>query len=104
MYAGLTYNKPLSGILALSTYLPLHKTFKDQMHEANLSTPVLMCHGEADLVVPYQYGKMSYELLKSAHKDITLKSYPGMGHTSSLPEIFDIIQYLSQRLNEPINK
>lgn len=28
LYAGLTYDKPLSGILALSTYLPLHKKFE----------------------------------------------------------------------------
>jgi predicted esterase len=28
LYSGLTYDKPLSGILALSTYLPLHKTFE----------------------------------------------------------------------------
>lgn len=74
------------------------------MKKANLSTPILMCHGEADEIVPFLYGKMSYELIKTVHTNISLKSYPGMGHTSSMAEMFDIMMYLSQRLNEPIAK
>jgi predicted esterase len=72
------------------------------MNKANANTPILMCHGEADQVVPFLYGKMSHELISKVHSNITLKSYPGMGHTSSMAEIFDIMTFLSQRLNEPI--
>lgn len=57
LYSGLTYPSPLSGILALSTYLPLHKTFTQEMSKANLNTPVLMCHGEKDTIVPFLFGR-----------------------------------------------
>lgn len=100
LYSGLTYPKPLAGILALSTYLPLSKTFPAVMSEANKNTPILMCHGEQDKVVDYKYGQMSYELIKTMHNNIVLKSYPNMGHTGSVEEMFDIMAFLAQRLHE----
>lgn len=49
LYAGLSYPKPLAGILALSCWLPLHKKFTP--HDANLGTPILQCHGRQDPLV-----------------------------------------------------
>jgi lysophospholipase-2 len=100
LYAGLTYNRPLSGILALSTYLVLHKIIK--MAPENLKTPILMCHGEADNVVPFKFGKMSYEHIKKSHDKIEFKSYKDMEHDSSLEEMIDIISFVSERLAEPV--
>ena len=44
-------DKPLAGILSLSTWLPRFVTPSD----TGKATPVLMCHGDADNVVLYRY-------------------------------------------------
>lgn len=94
LYSGLTLPKKLAGILALSTYLPLHATFPTVLAKENLETPILICHGEKDEIVKYEWGKRSYELIKGAHKNITFKSYPNMGHSSCPQQIFDIMGFL----------
>jgi len=94
LYSGLTFKKRLAGILAISTYLPLHTTFPTVFAEENARTPILMCHGEQDEVVKYEWGKRSYEVIKGFHKNITFKSYKGMGHSSCPQEMFDIMGFL----------
>lgn len=59
-----------------------------------------MCHGEEDNVVPYMYGKQSYELLKTLHNNINLKSYKDMGHTANFLEIMDIVAFMNSVLNQ----
>lgn len=70
IYAGLTYKKPLAGILALSTYLPLHKHFPEALTDANKNTPLLMCHGERDEVVKYEWAQKSHHILNKCHNSI----------------------------------
>ena len=50
LYSGLTYSKPLAGILALSCWLPLHEKLS-WAGSPNVNTPVLQCHGDADHIV-----------------------------------------------------
>ena len=38
--------------------------------------------GNADPVVSYKFGKMTYEALKTFYKDITFETYSNMGHSS----------------------
>lgn len=40
----------LAGVIGLSTYLPL-RAEQPVLSDANKQTPVLMCHGSADMVV-----------------------------------------------------
>eukprot|EP01112_Ceratiomyxa_fruticulosa_P015483 TRINITY_DN4551_c0_g2_i1.p1 TRINITY_DN4551_c0_g2~~TRINITY_DN4551_c0_g2_i1.p1 ORF type:complete len:223 (-),score=39.21 TRINITY_DN4551_c0_g2_i1:97-765(-) len=100
LYSGLTFDKPLAGILALSTYLPLHKNFPKVINEANRNTKLLMCHGEDDEVVKFAHGKKTYEHLKPHLGSIELKSYKGMGHSSCPQEMMDILAFLGQVLAE----
>eukprot|EP00026_Physarum_polycephalum_P012116 Phypoly_transcript_12390.p1 GENE.Phypoly_transcript_12390~~Phypoly_transcript_12390.p1 ORF type:complete len:214 (+),score=27.51 Phypoly_transcript_12390:95-736(+) len=74
LYSALTFNKPLAGVAALSTYLPLSKTFPEAIAAENVNTPILMCHGEKDDIVKFEWGKMSYELLQRGHKSIFIKT------------------------------
>ena len=46
--------------------------------------PTLQCHGTADPLLPYQLGQLTHEFLKTRVNDPEFKSYPGMGHSSSL--------------------
>jgi len=95
LYSGLTYKKPLAGILALSTYLPLHKHFPKELSEENVNTPILMCHGRQDTVVKYEWAQRSHNILKERHKNIEFKTYEHMGHASSPQEMTDILGFLA---------
>jgi predicted esterase len=44
MYTALTLEKRLGGLLVLSSWLPLHKSFPQAM-KWHSGTPVLQCHG-----------------------------------------------------------
>lgn len=80
LFAGLTAKTKLAGIVGLSSYLPLDAKFPDFVKENdhNHQTPVLMCHGGEDQVVPTSFGKLSYEMLKKQGFDVTMKLYPSV--------------------------
>eukprot|EP00123_Amoebidium_parasiticum_P000384 comp10940_c0_seq1/m.5517 comp10940_c0_seq1/g.5517 ORF comp10940_c0_seq1/g.5517 comp10940_c0_seq1/m.5517 type:complete len:218 (-) comp10940_c0_seq1:208-861(-) len=98
LYAGLTFGQPLGGLTALSTWVPLRSEWPAIMNEANKKTPIFMAHGNADQVVPYQWGKMSAEKLKEFGLDITFKTYPGMGHSACDEEIEDLQEFVTKIL------
>lgn len=78
LLAGLTCTSKLGGIVGLSSWLLLSKTFADLVKptDANRQTPVMMFHGDADPIVPFQRGKLSADLLKELGYDVTFKTYP----------------------------
>lgn len=78
LFTGLTAKFKLAGIVSLSGYLPLESKLDDLLKENdhNHQTPILMCHGDEDGVVPTNLGKMSYESLKNRGFDVTMKIYP----------------------------
>eukprot|EP01027_Heterolobosea_sp_BB2_P024493 GEZU01036901.1.p1 GENE.GEZU01036901.1~~GEZU01036901.1.p1 ORF type:complete len:254 (-),score=54.32 GEZU01036901.1:43-804(-) len=99
LYSGLTYQRgPLAGILGASTYLPLHKTFPAAMSDQILDTPLLMCHGNADFIVPYAYGQLSHMRIKAKHRNAEFKTYPGLGHDSNPQELADILEFFKRVL------
>lgn len=98
LHTGLRYPRPLAGILALSTYLPLRATLAQEAAPENRSTPILMCHGTHDGVLPYAYGKASCEALSALGFPVEWRSYP-MEHQVSMPEIRDISAWLQARLS-----
>ena len=51
LYSGLSYGKPLGGILALSCWIPLHEKLSFTSNNSNLNTPILQCHGDMDQIV-----------------------------------------------------
>lgn len=53
LYSGLTYSKPLAGILAFSCWIPMHEKLSFS-GLANLNTPVLQCHGDEDAIVSFK--------------------------------------------------
>ncbi|KAI6089643.1 Phospholipase/carboxylesterase [Hypoxylon rubiginosum] len=106
LFSGLTSKVKLGGIVALSCYLPLDAKFGDFLKENdhNRKTPILMCHGDQDQVVPYNFGKMSYENLKGQGFDVTMKIYPGMAHSADLEELNEIEAFLTARLPREADK
>ncbi|HXV40710.1 MAG TPA: alpha/beta hydrolase-fold protein [Steroidobacteraceae bacterium] len=97
LHAGLRHPEPLAGILALSTYLPLQATLTGELAEANRATPILMCHGIYDPVLPAQLGAMAREWLRTLGYAVEWHEY-AMQHQVCLPEIQDIAAWLRARL------
>lgn len=97
LHTGLRYPQRLAGILALSTYLPLATSVREEAASANAETPILMAHGTEDDVVPYPAGEKSQRLLTSLGYDVRWRSYP-MPHTLCAAEIADVAVWLGEVL------
>jgi phospholipase/carboxylesterase len=97
LHAGLRYPKPLAGILALSTYLPLQDTLGSEADEANRSIPIFLAHGSQDPVIPLQLSERSRQLLASQGYRMQCHTYP-MPHSVCPEEIRDISIWLEQIL------
>lgn len=100
LYSALKYPKKLAGVVALSCWLPLHKSFPAAATEANKHIPVLQCHGDQDFVVPLSWGKAS-ELVLSSFLDKSqykFRVYSGLSHGSSAAELNDVLDFLKNHL------
>ena len=97
LQSGLRYADKLAGIMALSTYLPLHESLTQEAAADNKKTPVFMAHGTQDVVVPYAMGKMSRDMLVKAGYEVEWHDYP-MQHSVCIEEVRDIAAWLKKVL------
>jgi phospholipase/carboxylesterase len=97
LHGALRHPEPLAGILGLSCYVPLRSTLETELADANRNTPILLCHGQFDPVLPMELGVMARDWLRSAGYAVEWKEYP-MQHQVCLPEIGDIAVWLKARL------
>ncbi|CAH0546431.1 unnamed protein product [Brassicogethes aeneus] len=74
LYSALCFPQKLAGVVALSCWLPLRKSFPGAMKTSN-ELSVLQCHGDCDPVVPYKWGQMTASVLKLC------LSHPILNHT-----------------------
>src|SRR3990167_1663537 len=91
--AGLRFQKPLAGIIALSGYFPLAEETLS-LASANTHLPIFLAHGTEDPVVPFILGEMAYQQLVKANYPVDWHSYP-MPHSVCAAEIKDISQWIS---------
>jgi phospholipase/carboxylesterase len=97
LHTALRYENTLAGVLALSTYLPLRARLTTEAHLANRATPILMCHGRDDTIVPVSLGELSRNVLTEAGYRIDWRTY-AMEHAVCPEEIDDISRWLQGRL------
>lgn len=95
--AGLRQREPLLGLVALSTYLPLHETFPAEAAPESAGVPIFMGHGRFDPVVPESLGLMSRDWIRALGNPIEWKSYP-MPHSVCAEEIRDLSCWFESRL------
>ena len=95
LHAGLRHAEALAGVLALSTYLPLRGELA-QAASANRSTPILMCHGRFDPIIPYAVGEGSRDLLRAHGYAVEWRGYD-MQHEVCRAEIAAIGAWLAER-------
>jgi phospholipase/carboxylesterase len=86
---GPRYEKPLAGILALSTYSPTAHLLGKEASAANQKLPILMAHGTVDPVVPPALAQKAREELEANGRSVDFRTYP-MPHAVHPQEIQDI--------------
>ncbi len=97
LHAGLRFNKPLAGIMALSTYLPLDTFVSAEADAANQDITIFYAHGIQDPVIPIALAEMSKEFLTRLGYKIDWHRYP-MEHSVIPQEIDDIGVWLNKIL------
>ena len=97
LHTGLRYGKPLAGIMALSTYLPLQESVGDERKPANRNIPIFLAHGSQDPVIPLALSEHSREFLVSLGYQVQCHTYP-MAHSVCPEEIRDIAIWLEHVL------
>ncbi|WP_243048410.1 alpha/beta hydrolase [Dyella sp. RRB7] len=95
--AGLRHAEQIAGVIALSTYLPLHESFAAERSAANAATPIFWGHGTADPIVPLTRGVASRDLLQSLGYPVAWHTYP-MPHSVCSEEVADLRQWMTSRL------
>ena len=91
------YPKPLAGILALSTYLPLEEAAREERHEASRGIPIFLAHGSQDPVIPLALSEHSRRFLASLDYQVECHTYP-MPHSVCPEEVRDIAIWLERIL------
>jgi phospholipase/carboxylesterase len=97
LQCGLRYAKPLAGILALSTYLPLAHTLANEIHPSNRSLPIFLAHGTGDDVIPITWARNTRQTLGQYEYGVEWHEYP-IAHTVSSSELRDIAVFLKSAL------
>tara|TARA_R110001592_G_scaffold336019_1_gene621142 strand:- start:49293 stop:49952 length:660 start_codon:yes stop_codon:yes gene_type:complete len=94
-HCGLSFNKPLAGILAMSTYFATWRTLN--IHPANKAIPLHLFHGTYDDVVLESMGLEARRVLIEKGFEPEFKTY-SMGHEVCMEEVHDISALLQALL------
>jgi len=94
LHTGLRFDKPLAGIMGLSTYLPLAHTLKNERDEANNNTPIFLAHGGYDQIIPFQLASETQAALSSLGYKSGLNKYE-MEHSVCIEEVEAISEWIN---------
>src|SRR5687768_10743727 len=94
LHTALRSPKPLSGVLALSTYLPLAATLASERSAANAGIPLFMAHGTDDNVLPLALAESSRSVLEGLGYAVEWHAY-AMAHSVCMEEVRAIGTWLA---------
>lgn len=97
LFVGLRHRRPLAGIMALSTYMPVLGKFAAEREAANQAVPILQAHGALDPVIPIAHAAKSRDALRALGYTVDWQEYP-MPHSVCPEEIEHIGTWLRQVL------
>lgn len=92
---GLSYPKPLGGLIAMSTYFATSDRI--ELNQANLGLPIEIYHGLYDPVVPQVLGIRAADFLKNRGYAVNFRTYP-MEHAVCPQQIGHISEALQRFL------
>ena len=94
LHSALREPRPLAGVLALSTYLPLAASLAAERSPANSGLPIFMAHGTADSVLPLSLAESSRAVLQTLGYSVEWHAYP-IAHSVCMDEVRAIAAWLS---------
>ena len=92
--AGIARSRPLAGLIALSTYLPMAADTPPAVGAAK--APLFMAHGRFDPVVPFAAGQLGAQQMQALGFQVEWRAYP-MQHQVSAEEIADLSAWMDAR-------
>jgi len=96
-HTALRHADPLGGLMALSTYLPLHSSLGEEVFDNPVAQrkdlPIFMAHGSMDPMLPMALGEASRAIVTEHGYSVEWRDYP-MGHAVCAEEIEDIRHWL----------
>ena len=93
LMTGLRHAERLAGLVGLSGYLPLAAKLEAERHAANTATPIFLCHGTQDPVIPITRARQSRDVLVSTGHAVEWHEY-AMPHSVCAAEIVDLNRWL----------
>jgi phospholipase/carboxylesterase len=96
LFAGVRHSEPLAGLMILSAYELLPQTREVEATEANRSTPLLLCHGDQDPVVPVELGRAAFDAFATGERLAEKHEFP-MPHAVCEEEVVVIRDWLAAR-------
>jgi phospholipase/carboxylesterase len=100
LQVGLRHAERLAGIICLSGYLLLEDSLDKEASGANRLTPILMCHGTQDPVIPLQLAEASRAALERRGYRVQWHAWP-MPHSVCAEEVMAITEFLIEVLGAP---
>jgi len=94
-HAALTYDKPLAGYMALSTWFPTAGAI--ELHPANAGLPILLCHGTQDNVLPLSMAQNAKKHLEDLGLRPDYRTY-AMAHHVCNEQIRDMAVFIQAHL------
>ena len=98
LYTGCRFSERLAGMVCLSGYLLFPEKHMGECSDANRDTPVLICHGTRDDMVPFSAGQLSCEFLQENGWSVEFEQYL-MFHEVCMSEIQRVGQFFSKVLD-----
>jgi len=105
LLTGLTSERKLAGVVALSGWLPLKSKFQAMTTPHTTQTPVFWGHGTSDPLVLYRFGtesrefltsKIGFKLTTGLTAGLDFRSYQGMAHSTCQTELDDLRAWLKR--------
>ncbi|KAA3489334.1 acyl-protein thioesterase 2-like isoform X1 [Gossypium australe] len=102
---GNPYPISLRAVIGLSGWLPGSRGLRNKIEVSSeaarraASLPILLSHGTCDDVVPYKNGeKCAQSLSIAGFRNLTFKTYEGIGHYTVPKEMDEVCNWLTARL------
>ena len=93
LMTGLRHAETLAGLVGLSGYLPLAARLEAERHASNTATPIFLCHGTQDPVIPIARARQSRDVLVATGHTVEWHEY-AMPHSVCAAEIVDLNRWL----------
>merc|ERR1712130_72304 len=110
IYCGLQYPKRLGGIVSLSGYLCDMNIVKLIKNKEAKNIPIIMYHGNNDMIVQTQYGRLSAMLLKTngfnntVWEEFNIPMQMNFGHNVIQDELKKVAKFIGNQLPKKFEK